>query len=166
MPRKPLPKIYDGHPLLRYWYVPAAVVIAVLVAFSVIWVAGKIRGGDGGDPQSGQPTPAATVAGGTGKTPQSSTTAAPTAATSPTPAPSTGAGKFKGGDILVVHDTGDCLNVRVKAGLANDAIICVADGTELAVTGGPEDADGLTWWKVRTELGEGWAAEDYLSKKP
>ena len=167
MPRKPLPKIYDGHPLLRYWYVPAAIVIAIVVAMSVIWLAGKIRGGgDGNDDQSGQQTPVATLAPGGNQTPSPSTTAGPTTSASPTAAPSTGAGKFTGGDTLLVVNTGGCLNVRVDAGLANDAIVCVEDGTELVVTGGPKESDGLTWWKVRTELGEGWAAEDYLSKKP
>ncbi|MGE3076341.1 MAG: RING finger protein [Dehalococcoidia bacterium] len=166
MPRKQLPKIYDGHPLFRYWYVPTAVLIAVVVAFSVIWVAGKLRGGDGDNQQADQQTPVATVGGVNNQTPASTTTAAPTAGTTPTVAPSTGAGKFSGGDHVLVVDTGDCLNVRVKAGLANDAIVCVEDGTELVVTGGPEDSDGLTWWKVRTDLGEGWAAEDYLAKKP
>lgn len=166
MPRRQLPKIYDGHPLVRYWYVPAAIVIAIVVAMSVIWVSGKLRGGDGNNPQSNGQTPAATVAGVADKTPSPGATVAPTTSASPTPAPSTGAGKFSGGETIVVVGTGECLNVRVKAGLANDAIVCVKDGTELVVTGGPQAADSLTWWKVRTELGEGWAAEDYLAKKP
>jgi len=41
----------------------------------------------------------------------------------------------------------------------------VKDGVELRITGGPETAGGLTWWKVQTDLGEGWAAEDYLIRK-
>jgi hypothetical protein len=37
------------------------------------------------------------------------------------------------------------------------------DGTVLAVTDGPEEADGHTWWKVQTADGEtGWAAEKWL----
>jgi hypothetical protein len=165
MPRKPLPKIYDGHPLIRYWYVPAAILVAVFVAFSVIWVAGRF-GDDGNDAATPQPTPIPTLNSGSAQTPAATATGAPSPGVSPSPAPSTGAGKFKGGDVLLVTGTGDCLNVRVKAGLANDAIICVADGTELKVTGGPESSDSLTWWKVLTELGEGWAAEDYLTIKP
>lgn len=165
MPRKALPKIYDGHPLIRYWYVPAAILVAVFVAFSVIWVAGKLSG-DGDKQPAAQPTTPSTIDAGAGKTPLTTSTAAPTTSASPTAQVTTGAGKFSAGEALLVTGTGDCLNVRVKAGLGNDAIICVADGTELKVTGGPETADGLTWWKVQTELGEGWAAEDYLTKKP
>lgn len=169
MPRKPMPKIYDRHPIFGYWYVPAAVLLAIFVAFAVIWVGGKLTGGDDADKASTN-TPAPTNApggGGTTPPPQTSTAAA-TQSPQPgaTPSVTTGPGKFKAGDTLVVTGTGDCLNVRTKAGRENDAIVCVKDGTELVVTGGPETAGDLTWWKVRTELGEGWAAEDYLAKKP
>ncbi len=164
MARKPMPQIYDRPRILAYWYVPAAALVAIAVAFSVIWVAGKFTGGDSKAEQQSTPAATQTVSG-------AISTAQPTAAgttpqPSPSAAPSTGAGKFKGGDAVVVVGTGDCLNVRVKAGRENDAIVCVKDGTELVVTGGPESASDLTWWKVRTELGEGWAAEDYLNKKP
>lgn len=163
MPRKTMPQIYERPRIFAYWYVPAAALVAIIVAFSVVWLVGQFTGGDSN--QATQPTPASTnTAGGIataqptpGTTPQSSTS----------PAPSTGPGKFKGNDAVVVSGTSpDCLNVRVKAGRENDAIVCVKDGTELLVTGGPESANELTWWKVKTELGEGWAAEDYLTKKP
>lgn len=163
MQRKQMPKIYDGHPILRYWYVPAAALLAIVVAFSVIWVSGKLFGGDDGPDRAQNPTPAATVSGGSESTPVPSPTAGGATQTTPTAGPSTGPGKFKGGDAVVVTGTApDCLNVRVKAGRENDAIVCVKDGTVLRVTGGPETASELTWWKVQTELGEGWAAEDYL----
>lgn len=162
--RKPMPQIYDQHRLVTYWYVPAAALVAIVVAFGVVWVVGKLTGGD--DKASAQPTPAATqtVAGGMA-TVQPSTPAA-TAVVTQSAVASTGPGKFKGGDVVVVTGTGDCLNVRTGAGRENDAIVCVKDGTQLVVTGGPETAGDLTWWKVRTDLGEGWAAEDYLSKQP
>lgn len=166
MPRRQMPQIYDGHPLLAYWYVPAAILVAIAVALGVIWSVGKLTGGDG-DNKAQNPTPAPTSAGVPtegASTPAPSPAASPSV--SPSAAPSTGAGKFSGGDVVVVTGTGDCLNVRVKAGRENDAIVCVKDGTELRITGGPESASELTWWKVQTELGEGWAAEDYLVKKP
>jgi hypothetical protein len=164
MPRRQLPQIYEGNGLLRYWYVPAAVLVALFVAFSVIWVIGKLTGGDGGTKASS--TPAATVSVAAQAT-QQSTPAASTTAAASSPTVATGPGKFKGGDAVLVTGTApDCLNVRVKAGRENDAIVCVKDGTQLTVTGGPETASDLTWWKVKTELGEGWAAEDYLAKKP
>ena len=37
------------------------------------------------------------------------------------------------------------------------------DGTILAVTGGPVEADGHTWWQVRDSEGSvGWCAEEWL----
>lgn len=163
MPRKTMPQIYDRPRILTYWYVPVAALLAIVVAFGVIWSVDELTGGD--SKADADPTPAATQpAGGI-------TTVQPTSAiTTPLPTQSavatTRAGKFKGGEAVIVTGTGDCLNVRVKAGRENDAIVCVKDGTELVVTGGPELASDLTWWKVRTDLGEGWAAEDYLNKKP
>lgn len=165
MPRRQMPKIYDRHPILAYWYVPAAILVAIFVAFSVVWAVGKLTGGGYPEPASNT-TPAATVAGGA-TTPAPTADSTPAASTTPSAVPSTGAGKFKGGDAVIVTGAApDCLNVRVAAGTGNDAIVCVQDGTELRVTGGPTTASELTWWKVETELGEGWAAEDYLSHKP
>lgn len=166
MPRRQMPKIYDRHPIFGYWYVPAAVLLAIAIAFGVIWLGGKLTGGDSSPAASA--TPAPTSPAGAGQTATSVVTpaATPTSGQSPSPTASTGPGKFKAGDLLVVTGTGECLNVRTKAGTTNDAIVCVKDGTELKVTGGPEVAGQLTWWKVQTELGEGWAAEDYLVKKP
>jgi hypothetical protein len=163
MPRRQMPKIYDRHPIFGYWYVPAAILVAIFVAWSVIWVGGKLFGDDSAPADSA--TPAPTQPSGGQATQEPATPAPTTAGSQQTPLPSTGPGKFKGGDVLIVTGTGDCLNVRVKAGRENDAIVCVKDGTELRVTGGPETASELTWWKVQTELGEGWAAEDYLVKK-
>jgi hypothetical protein len=166
MPRRQMPKIYDRHPILGYWYLPAAVLVAILVAFSVVWLVGLFTGDDGPD-QASNPTPAPTT-GGLGNATPTPGTASPTASGATQSAgPSTGAGKFKGGDaVLVTGAAPDCLNVRVAAGTGNDAIVCVQEGTELRITGGPTTASELTWWKVETELGEGWAAEDYLSLKP
>jgi len=164
MPRKTMPQIYDRHRIFEYWYVPAAVLLALFVAVSVVWSVGKLTGGSDSN-KADQVTPTAEPGGGL-TTPVPSASAPASPAASQTPGPSTGPGKFKGGDAVVVTGTGDCLNVRVKAGRENDAIVCVKDGTELKITAGPETASELTWWKVRTELGEGWAAEDYLVKKP
>ena len=160
-----MPEIYDRNRIFGYWYVPAAILVAVAVAVGVVWLAGALFGGDDedGTPAQGQ-TPAPTTGGSAPVTQQPSAQASPGQGTA-TPTTATGAGKFRSGDTLLVVNTGDCLNVRVSAGRSNDAIVCVKDGTELTVTGGPESADELTWWKVRTALGEGWAAEDYLVKK-
>lgn len=166
MPRKPLPRIYERHKIVGLWYVPVAVALAIVIAFGVIWSAEKLFDG-GSEPAAPQPTPSPTSS--VAAADQTPTPAA-SAPSGTTPAPSatvtTGPGKFSAGDILVVTGTGDCLNVRTEPGVENDAIICIADATEVKVTGGPQPAGGLTWWKVETRLGEGWAAEDYLLKKP
>lgn len=169
MPRKPLPQIYERHKIVGYWYVPVAVMLAIVVAFGVIWGAERLFGGDS-DTAAPEPTPT-TTSGATGdQTPTPATQVTPATTTTATASPSetatTGPGKFSAGDTVVVTGTGDCLNVRTNPGVENDAIICIADATEVKVTGGPEEAGGLTWWKVETRLGEGWAAEDYLVVKP
>lgn len=164
--RAPLPRIYGGHPLLSYWYVPVAAAVAVVVALGVIWVGDKAFGGDD--------APAATAVIGTPSAAASSPTSlagTPAGAAGTVPAASTGtpsavAGRFRVADVAVVTGAGDCLNVRTAAGTSNPAIVCLPDGSEVTVQGGPEQANGLSWWKVQTALGEGWAAEDYLLKKP
>lgn len=170
-PQKPLPSVYRHHRILRYWYIPVAAGLALAVAFGFIWMVDQIAGGDGEgelDPAAGV-TPGTTPGGSatTPTPPPGSPTPGTAVAASPSPTlPGGTSQKFKPGDVAVVVGTGDCLNVRVGAGLSNDAIICLADGEQVTVTGGPEGKDGLQWWKVRTESGEGWAAEDYLAKKP
>lgn len=170
-PQKPLPSVYRHHQVLRYWYIPAAVGLAVVLALGVIWLAEQLTGGDGGAEASpaAKNTPGASPAGDATSpaTPAGKSTPAGENTARPTPTLTGGTStKFRAGDTAVVVGTGDCLNVRVKAGLNNDAIVCLADGEQVTVTGGPEGKDGLQWWKVNTKSGEGWAAEDYLAKKP
>lgn len=157
-----MPSIYNRHGLLAFWYVPVAAALAVAVALGVIWVFAQL--GDGDEATPAAPTTAAgTQAASTPGAAPARGVGSPTAATSGTPLAT---GKFRVGEAAVVTGTGDCLNVRVAAGRANDAIVCLRDGETVTVTGGPTLIDGLTWWKVKTAIGEGWAAEDYLSKRP
>ncbi|MCA9825561.1 MAG: SH3 domain-containing protein, partial [Dehalococcoidia bacterium] len=72
-------------------------------------------------------------------------------------------GSLSAGTKAVVAGTGECLNVRTAAGLGNDAIACIPDGTSVTLLGGPAEADQLTWWQIETPQGTGWAAADYLS---
>jgi hypothetical protein len=140
----------------------------VAVALGVIWIGDQFAGG-GGDttPVASISTtgPGATVAG--GQPTQSPATSVAAATGSPSGSPTVGGpAKFRAGDVAVVTGTGDCLNVRVAPGTTNDAIICLKDGSEVTVIRGPELNGNLRWWNVKTASGEGWAAEDYLVKKP
>jgi hypothetical protein len=163
---KPLPEIYVRHRYLRFWYLPAGAVVVIVVATGVVWGAAKLFGGgrDEAAPAAPLPTVASTAT--TPPTLQPTSDARPTmTVTGPTPTPNL-VGKFRFADVVVVTGAGDCLNVRVAPGRSNDAIVCLQDGREMTVSGGPESADGLRWWKVKTTLGEGWAAEDFMVKKP
>ena len=68
---------------------------------------------------------------------------------------------------VTVKGTGKAgLNLRKKAATSAGIIVTMPEGTELTVVGGPEQADGLVWWKLRTADGkEGWGAADYLALK-
>jgi hypothetical protein len=159
--RKPLPNIYGRHRLLQFWFVPAAVVLALGVAVAVIFLAEALFG-------EGDEKPAVVVSTPTPvpPSPTSSAQASPTSSV----ASATPQGKFKLGDAVVVSGAGsgkdDCLNIRVGPARTSDAIVCVPDGTEMTIRGGPESGGDLRWWKVQTPQGEGWAAEDFLSRKP
>lgn len=164
--RKPLPKVYGGHGILDYWYVPVAIVVAVVVAAGVIFLADRIfgSGDDGGTVPAGSTLPADTTQpGGAATTTTPGTTATPPAGTATPP------GTFQPGDVVVVIGSGNCLNVRPAPGVdaGNEPIVCVAEGSQLQITGGPEQAGGLQWWNVETAEGEqGWAADDYLERQP
>lgn len=166
LPRKPLPRIYGRHRWLGYWYVPFAVALAIGTAFAIIWAAERLT-----RDQSASPAPSPTSS--TQTTPTATAPAFSTPAPSPTVGPPTpsvtasvGSGKFTAGQRLTVAGTGDCLNVRTNPGTENDAIVCLQDGAEVRVTGGPQQAGNYTWWKIQTPLGEGWAVEDYLNPAP
>ena len=170
--RKPLPKIYNRHGLLEYWYMPAALLVVALVAFGVVWGVGRLTADDPPTPASNiTPGPTQQLGGAVTPTAGASPATTPKAAVSGTP-PANGIGKFKQGDVVVVTGAGDCLNVRTAPGRTNakgevnPSIVCLNDGTEVKVLAGPETASDLTWWKVATTLGDGWAAEDYLVRKP
>lgn len=65
----------------------------------------------------------------------------------------------------VVVDAEGGLNVRAGAGLDNPVLFNADHGTVFTVTGGPIQANGLTWWEIRDPNNAdrfGWAAADYL----
>lgn len=66
---------------------------------------------------------------------------------------------------VVVQGTGGAgLNLRDQPSLAGQVLSTVPDGTPLTVVEGPQERDGLGWWKVQTEAGaQGWVASTYLA---
>lgn len=82
----------------------------------------------------------------------------PTAAISPTP-DSIAVGKT----VQVINVGESELNVRGGAGIGNNVLFTAPLGTRFEVIGGPQSADGLTWWQVRgvtNPAQTGWAAEN------
>jgi len=163
-----MPSIYGHRRILGYWYVPAAILVAAVVAFGVIWVVDRLTGDDGGKASvAADAEPADTPTPPPGATP---TPTVPFSVQTPdgaeTPVVADPDAKFAPGDRARVIDTGDCLNVRVGPGLENDAIVCLPDGAEVTVLGGPQANDGFSWWQLDTPNGQGWAAQDYLERIP
>ncbi len=149
--------------LLRYWYVPAGLLLAAAIALGIVWGVEQFGGG-GGDPapaavtpaptSAATPVPAATV------TPTATATPVPTPTATPTPAPP----RFAAGAGAVVAGTDSCLNIRANARIDAAVIDCVADGAEVTVLEGPVAANGFNWWLVTAPAGNGWAAGIYLEK--
>ena len=63
------------------------------------------------------------------------------------------------GQAAIVQGTGDCLRVRAQVGLSSATNGCAPDGSVVFVSDGPKQADGYTWWYLRTL---GWSVADYL----
>jgi len=63
------------------------------------------------------------------------------------------------GAAAVVQGTNDCLRVHAQPGVAAVSVGCAPDGTVVYVSDGPKQADGYTWWFLRTL---GWSVADYL----
>ncbi|MCD4687078.1 MAG: SH3 domain-containing protein, partial [Anaerolineae bacterium] len=61
---------------------------------------------------------------------------------------------------------GDTLNVREYPTLNARVLTALYSGSRVGIMGGPRDADGYRWWRVRTETGvEGWAVESILDDR-
>ncbi len=92
-------------------------------------------------------------------------TQAPAANASPSAA---GPGAVAVGARVQVAGTGaNMLRIRQAPGTDTVTLKFVSDGTNLVVLAGPEQASGLTWWKVDDQAGTvGWAAEQFLQPAP
>lgn len=65
-----------------------------------------------------------------------------------------------GGEARVTTAAGDSLRMRDGAGTGGKVIGMIENGTVLTLLEGPQQADGMPWWRVRTPDGaEGWVVE-------
>jgi hypothetical protein len=77
-------------------------------------------------------------------------------------------GNLATGAFVRVSGTGiEGIRYRYGPGLDYVTIRIVPEGEVLLVKGGPEEGDGLVWWRLQDQLGNiGWAAQDYLTLTP
>lgn len=147
---------------MRFWYVPVGILLAVAVAFGVVWGVDRFTGDDGGTPADPDPTPTTTV------TAEPTDPAGGGATTSPTPpvetttTPEPGDSAFAIGDTVTVQGTGNCLNIRSEAGLDGAVVDCLDDGTQLDLLEGPVAVDDLNWWRIQGPASTGWGADLYF----
>ena len=86
----------------------------------------------------------------------------------PTPTPSVPTEIAAGVYVKVVNTEADGLRFRWGPGTDTITKKFVEDGTILKVLDGPEEADGLTWWRLEDsseqdeDLKIGWAADEWL----
>ena len=95
-------------------------------------------------------------------------TATPTPKPTSTPTPSVPTEVGVGVYVKVVNTEADGLRYRWGPGMNTVTKKFIEDGAILKVLDGPEEADGLTWWRLEDpaeadeELKIGWAADEWL----
>lgn len=84
------------------------------------------------------------------------------------PAPAASGGLQVGGQAWVTRAGGLPLRLRSRPGLAPDTVLDrLPPGTQMTLLEGPTDADGYSWWHIRTTDGrEGWVAGNDLRTQP
>lgn len=72
-----------------------------------------------------------------------------------------------GRTVLVTGVDQNQLNIRDVPGISTNVLFRVPDGHTFTVIDGPQQTDGITWWKVEDATGQsGWAAANYLTVVP
>lgn len=170
--RKSRPQARRRRVTLPPWALLAILVaIIILLCVGVVLIVRAVRQGDGDGTLTPSPTftvqasPSATVS-----------LLEPTSAISPTatvilsistPPVTAVPTEIRPGVLVVVTGTGGTgLRLRASASTSADMLALAREGTVLTVLEGPEEANGYTWWKVRTPEGDdGWGAANWLVLK-
>ncbi len=91
----------------------------------------------------------------------------PTMTSTPKPTPSPTPGVMAIGAFVQVTSAGpQGLSFRKEPSLQGERIKDLPEGTVLRVVDGPQQADGIKWWKLQAKDNAndvGWAAGDYLT---
>ncbi len=75
----------------------------------------------------------------------------------------TGVGTLQAGDQAVTKDSS--VNVRSEPSTSGNVVATLDKDQSVLITGPSKDADGHTWWPIKTADGqEGWVVQDYLTK--
>lgn len=93
-------------------------------------------------------------------------TPVPTAAPTPAPALILPGSMEVGTRVEVIGTGGVGVSIRAEAHTNGERLGVADEGDTLLIVGGPEEADGYTWWFLRDESNaalKGWAVSDYLS---
>jgi hypothetical protein len=64
--------------------------------------------------------------------------------------------------VVTVHATFSCGRVRTAVGLSSAVVRCLASGSRVTVTDGPEYAEGEIWWPVTDASTAGVIAQELL----
>jgi hypothetical protein len=141
--------------LLRAWGLPLLAIVALGLAGAAVffWLRSP---GSQPEPLTPVPTLAGTFSSPTAP-PAARPTSVPTVAASPTPVPVLRVG----GRVRVVNVGDSPLRARAGPGLAkaNRVVARFPLNSEVVITQGPQQSDGLTWWRIKGDAGEGWSAE-------
>jgi hypothetical protein len=70
---------------------------------------------------------------------------------------------FQKGNTYIITKAGANLNIRDKPTVQGTILRILQPGERVLLLGGPVEADGYSWWKLRVEADgtEGWAIENY-----
>ena len=81
--------------------------------------------------------------------------------------PSTETEAEVGGSELAVGSnatvTGSGVNLRSSATTSAEVVETLSEGQQVSIVGGPEEADGYTWWLIEMDGNQGWIAGDFLA---